>query len=102
MKYLSIQLQPEINKEASKEEALAALSGAGFEVEVNEGEDNGKYINFNLKSDSLKDTWIKIKNLYLSKPHLASASIIVCEGSEGWDDYLLLHHFDKSVELNEL
>ena len=102
MKYLSIQLQPEINEAASKKEALSALSGAGYKMEVNERQDNGKYINFNIKSDNLKDTWLKIKDLYLSNPHLASASIITCEGSEGWDNYLLLHHFDKSMELNEL
>ena len=28
------------------------------------------------------------------KPPIARALIVVCEGNYGWDDYLLLHHFD--------
>jgi hypothetical protein len=102
MKHICIQLQPGLNKGASKEEALHALSSVGCEIEVNEGEDNGKYINIILKSDKPKELWLKIRSLYLSKPTLASSSMITCEGSEGWDNYLLLHHFDKSEKLDEL
>ncbi|MBI1424123.1 MAG: hypothetical protein GC149_11695 [Gammaproteobacteria bacterium] len=102
MKNLCIQLHPELNEAASKEEALQALNGVGCKTEVRECNDNGQYINFILKSDNLKELWLKIKSLYLTKPNLASASIITCEGSEGWNNYMLLHHFDKSEELNEL
>ena len=28
--------------------------------------------------------------------------IVVCEGEHGWDDYLLLHHFDEQQELDYL
>ena len=28
------------------------------------------------------------------KPAIARALVVVCEGDYGWDDYLLLHHFD--------
>jgi hypothetical protein len=33
---------------------------------------------------------------------LAQAAIVVCEGELGWDDYLLLHHFNSDEELDEL
>jgi hypothetical protein len=102
MKYLCIQLQPELNEASSKEEALAALSKTGYVFEVSEGEDKGKYINFIFKSNDLKETWNKINTHYIAQPNLSASSIITCEGSKGWDNYLLLHHFDKNVEIDEL
>ena len=35
-------------------------------------------------------------------PGLAAAAIIVCEGEHGWDDYLLLHHFDPAEPLDTM
>ena len=35
-------------------------------------------------------------------PQLASASIATCEGNRGWDDYLLLHHYDRTLDLDTL
>ena len=102
MKCLSIQLQTDINPEASKEEAISILSNAGFSPEINEGEDNGRYINLNIETDNLKEAWSKIKNSLIKLPRYAKTSIVVCEGSEGWDNYLLLHHFDQSEKLDEL
>jgi hypothetical protein len=31
---------------------------------------------------------------------LADATIVICEGEQGWDDYLLLHHFDREQPLD--
>lgn len=31
---------------------------------------------------------------------LADATIVICQGDEGWDDYLLLHHFDREQPLD--
>ncbi len=33
---------------------------------------------------------------------MARATIITCQGKRGWDDYLLLHHFDLSEPLDEI
>lgn len=33
---------------------------------------------------------------------LRECSMAVCEGSHGWDDYLLLHHFDRALPLDQL
>lgn len=102
MKYISIQLLPEREPIASKDEALSILTSEGFSPEINEGEDNGKYINFNIPTENTKEAWLRIKNSLLNKPHFIKSTIITCEGSKGWDDYLLLHHFDKSKVLDDL
>jgi len=50
--------------------------------------------------------WDKLsKNVYKDSvfgPYLSKTSIVVCEGNNGWDDYLLLHHFDKSEDIDNL
>lgn len=32
---------------------------------------------------------------------LKNASIVMCEGTRGWDDYRLLHHFDPTQPLDK-
>ena len=33
---------------------------------------------------------------------LRSAAMVVCEGEHGWDDYLLLHHWDRRFRLDSV
>jgi hypothetical protein len=33
---------------------------------------------------------------------LAESSMAMCEGQRGWEDYLLLHHYDPAVQLDRL
>ena len=33
---------------------------------------------------------------------ISRGAIITCQGKRGWDDYLLLHHFDPAEELDTL
>ena len=102
MKYLSIQLQPERENNLDKEFVILELQNKGYVAEVNEGEDNGKYVNLNIKTDNLKNTWDNIKDIIFKNPTIQNSSIVVCEGNQGWDDYLLLHHFDKNEKIDEL
>jgi len=102
MKYISIQIQPDRDESANKDEAISILTSAGFTPEIQEGEDDGKYINLNIKSDNLKDTWAKIKDSLINLSQYSKSSIVVCEGSEGWDNYLLLHHYDSSQTTDEI
>ena len=37
-----------------------------------------------------------------SYPELAAAAIVVCRGEHGWDEYLLLRHFDPCQALDAL
>ena len=102
MKYISIQVQPDMDPTADKDVLISVLVSAGYEPEIDEGEDNGRYINFNVKSANVIDTWHKLKTVLTELPFFSSASIVVCEGNNGWDDYLLLHHYDKSEKLDDI
>ena len=50
--------------------------------------------------DFKKKHWLELKNEVESNSVLASCSIITSEGTCGWNDYLLLHSFDKSEKLD--
>jgi hypothetical protein len=60
--------------------------------------EGGAYVNLTFQADNAKLVWSLLhERLYQSNPLgklLRTSSIAVCEGRLGWDDYLLLHHFD--------
>jgi hypothetical protein len=70
-----------------------------FGLQVDERHDDESYINFMFETDDVPSLWQKLKSeLYGSNASgeaLLAASIVVCEGKTGWDDYLLLHHFNN-------
>jgi hypothetical protein len=77
---------------------------AGFDM--NAGEDEGRYLNFTFLAKDPAALWARIRASVLSEGgvghEIASSSIIVCEGEHGWDDYLLLHHYDPALTTDEL
>ena len=58
------------------------------------------YIGF--KAADPAGLWAAIQEQFRADPELAGAAIVVCQGEHGWDDYLLLHHFDPSESLDEV
>jgi hypothetical protein len=111
-KVLNIQVQPERVPELDESKAIEFLKiiGSGTDLikhfDLSEGHDNGRYINFNYSTDDLPGLWSLIKKEVLDAPVTGSmikrAAIIVCEGDTGWDNYLLLHHFDEKEKLDSL
>jgi hypothetical protein len=81
--------------------AVARLRGLG-DSWVNHGEDDGRYVNIGFESADLPGLWAAICDQLRADPELARAAIVVCHGKHGWDDYLLLHHFDPAEPLDEL
>jgi hypothetical protein len=73
-----------------------ALPGA----EVVVGEDDGRYENFVFNAASPENAMTKVR-VVLDSPEVGRAArsscIVTCEGEQGWDDYLLLHHFDRTL-----
>ncbi|MFZ6769427.1 hypothetical protein ACO0LM_20440 [Undibacterium sp. Di26W] len=61
-------------------------------------ESNSECDNFNFVTSNVKNLWKKIDAVLglTSEPRSAISQgiIVVCEGEYGWDDYLLLHHFN--------
>jgi hypothetical protein len=102
MRLLSVQLQP--NRSASLDVNLAVLNLRAFSnaVYVSEGYDDGPYVNVVFKTADPAKVWASIQRLLETESSLASATIVVCQGKLGWDDYLLLHHFDAGVKLDSI
>ena len=102
MKYLTIQIQPERSPNIDKNIVILFLKDNGYMPEVDEGNDSGEYINISIKTNNIKTLWLEIMLLLKSNKQLSSSSIITCEGSQGWDNYFLLHHYDSNEELDTL
>jgi len=64
------------------------------------------YVNFIFESPTVAKTWRMVDARVLSHRALGrglrAASIVVCQGSRGWDNYRLLHHFDARKPLDAL
>jgi hypothetical protein len=64
------------------------------------------YVNFTFESPTIANTWRLVHARALGHPKmgptLCDASIVVCQGSRGWDNYRLLHHFDRRKQLDSL
>jgi hypothetical protein len=61
------------------------------------GEGNGLYINLKFSAPDHASGWLCLRDAYDKSAggrQLALSTIAICEGEHGWDDYLLLHHFD--------
>jgi hypothetical protein len=107
LKALSIQIQPDRAPELNIAEVrhafetLAITSPLVREHQFDEGFDETRYLNFTFGTEDLKGLWASIQSNIFGNPTLAEpiakASIVVCEGEEGWNDYLHLFHFDPTV-----
>lgn len=73
---------------------------------VVDGTDGHYYLDLMFETDRPKDLWrVLEQELFQSSEFgegMQKASMVMCEGQDGWNDYLLLHHFDLTVECDEL
>ena len=111
MRHLNVQFQPERAPQLDRERTRSVIEAltknrslvAGYETK--EGDDGGPYVNYTFLAKDLPGLWSMIRKEVLAHPEigasLSAASIVVCEGPNGWDDYLLLHHFDPKLPLDE-
>lgn len=112
MKQLCVQIQPErepcLDKRAVVRlfEELRRDSPHLLEMCVDEGRGAHPYININCTTDNPGSLWAQVKRRVYEESDpgsaLARASVVVCEGDAGWDDYLLLHHHDENEKLDSL
>ncbi|MBX3416229.1 MAG: hypothetical protein KF851_01395 [Pirellulaceae bacterium] len=75
-------------------------------VEIQTGNDNGEYVNVLIESNDPCTTWERMKwplvESKLPGSEFSPAMIVTVTGDNGWDDYLLLHHYDRDQDLDEL
>ncbi|QZA76928.1 hypothetical protein K4H28_11455 [Deefgea tanakiae] len=107
---LLIQLQPHLvptMDEAKARAALAAFAEQALVIghRVTEGNENGAFINFEYKTNDLAALWHECKERIYQNSLLAfqlqRATMAIAQGDDGWEDCLLLHHFDPATEVDE-
>ena len=112
MKAIIIQLQPDRSDLCNETDALEAIESIAHdldpveEIEMESGDDDGPYTNILITTSDLSSTWKTLKTELFEHeelgPFLSASTIVSAEGDEGWDDYLLLHHYDPSEETDTL
>ena len=64
------------------------------------------WINFLFEAKPLRPVWSELQSVALRHRRLGAAlrqsSIVTAEGSRGWDNYRLLHHFDGRERLDRI
>lgn len=106
MKCLHIQLQPmrSDGDVAAHVEALTAVASThdpDAVIDIENGEDNGPYTNVNIYTNDVTSLWVALSDL-IANATWAPATVVCSEGANGWHDYYLLHHFDKTEPLDTL
>ena len=106
MKCLNIQIQSELcigiaENHVRELTETATSSVTDAIVNIERGNDGGPYININIESDDIASLWSSISSQIISNPSLRSSAIVCCEGDDGWNDYFLLHHFNKNETLDK-
>src|SRR5690606_18501996 len=86
-------------------ERLATRLNGALGVRFEEGEDGGSYMNVAVGSHDPQDLWPHINaELYQSPifgPALRARSMALRTGVDGWNDYVLLYHFDPLVPVEQ-
>ena len=89
--------------QAAEKAARSTEGIRGFEVVS--GEDEGAFVNIVMASEDPILSWQRLRPALLESPEfgaaLKAASLWLCTGEEGWDDYLLLYHYDPAMEVDE-
>jgi len=84
--------------------AIAKRTDGVRGIGVSEGEDDGKCLNIIFAAGRPMDAWQALRREVLEsnefRDHLKAACMCMCTGSDGWNDYLLLYHFDPKIALH--
>jgi hypothetical protein len=107
---LNVQVHPERMPSLDLDAVLEIFSNAAqmadAELTVSEGGDDGPYISYDFLTRDLVRLWEVLQSQVFTDdilgPQLALAAIATCQGSKGWENYLLLHHYDRSLKLDTL
>lgn len=112
MATLCIQIQPDrvpeldIMRVRELCQQLAADDKIVVRHGVVEGDDGGPYLNLMFETNKPVEFWREFEaRIYKDEvvgEGMKQASMATCTGEHGWDDYLLLYHYDKKFETDDL
>lgn len=94
-----VQFQPD---RVTAQESLVrqAFRDAFPNAVIDMGNDGGRYENILFEAESPEDALLKLRAVFDSPDAGLAARrscIVTCEGERGWDDYVLLHHYDRTL-----
>ena len=112
MKDLCIQIHPhrapalDVTSVRAACEELATDTTAIEKFDFIDGTDGHYYVNLMFATGDLRKLWSVLQRRLYGSADLGRAmmmsSMAMCEGDHGWDDYLLLHHFNPTVPRDTL
>lgn len=111
MKILCFQVQPKRSRGIDLDAVAAlmariAMSSDTRDFTIQRGRGKEPWVNFLFTTASVARTWNMLESGAIKHgrlgPKLCRSSIVTCQGSRGWDNYLLLHHFDSRQALDRL
>lgn len=108
-RHFSFQLQFERGAEADaslldKITTILERGGAHVTSSSIDSEDGEAFATINAQAPDADAFWrkAKAKLITASRTGASKGMIAVCEGDDGWNDYLLLHHFDGSQRVDDI
>lgn len=111
MRLLSMQVQPDLAPELDLKQLKAEMKAMAKlpvveRATVDEGDDDGPYVNFNFATPDVRTLWATLRAFLYADTVLGRAlrqsTMVICEGARGWDDYLLLYATDPAEVLDTL
>lgn len=107
-----IQVQPDRAPELDVDQVRALCKQLASDTtiverhRVVEGDDNGPYMNLMFEIAKPIEFWQSFQEKIYADAIIGAAmgraSMATCTGEHEWDDYLLLYHYDKGLELDVL
>lgn len=97
-------LAPQLDLQLLREqvEAIVKAEPAVIRSKTDEGEDEGRYLNFAFKTSDRARLWRTLEAQLYGHPQLGAllrqSSMALCTGDDDWDDYLVLWHFNPEIE----
>lgn len=106
MKCISVQFHPARDPRYDLDDLLALVRAIGRYPEIDTDEGDDENINLNFFTEDIRHFWSDFEKGVLNDSELGdwvkNTTVIVCEGDEGWDNYLLLWHYDESEATDSL
>lgn len=107
---LSIQIQPRRAPALDLREVSDLCRKLGADRRIADGfqtddkREDG-YIDLTFETADCRALWRNLRRLLFDDvyygPQIRICAIVICQGDDGWNDYLLLSHFDSSEALDE-
>ena len=111
MRSLSIQIQPDrspgidMDRLAQEFLAISEITALVRHHAFDSGNDNGRYFNYTFGTLDAPALWQTIQErIYHSTelgPHMSCASMAMCSGEAGWENYSQLFHYDPTVQTDQ-